>query len=113
MNAPQYGYQPYPAQREGIAIITQYSAIFSPLFATRKPKLLVDGAEMPVAGWGRADYTVDVPPGQFVELEYRAPLFSFSRGAPGPRPQRYPGAGAVIAFISICVLITVILLLVG
>jgi hypothetical protein len=62
---------------------------------------------------GRADYTVDVPPGQFVELEYRAPLFSFSRGALGPRPQRYPGAGAVIAFISICVLITAILLLVG
>jgi hypothetical protein len=49
------------------------------------------------------------PPGQFVELEYRAPLFSFSRGALGPPPQRYPGVGAVIAFISICLLIIVIL----
>jgi hypothetical protein len=29
MNAPQYGYQPYPAPREGIAITTQYSVIFS------------------------------------------------------------------------------------
>lgn len=58
---------------------------------------------------GRADYTIDVPPDQFVELEYRAPLFSFSRGALGLLPQRYPGVGAVIAFISICVLIIVIL----
>ncbi|MDT5230554.1 MAG: hypothetical protein QOI39_1054 [Mycobacterium sp.] len=87
---------------------------------------------MPVKGWGRAalplapgqhqvhvhtpyffprraDYPVDVPPGQFVELEYRAPLFSFSRVALGPPPQRYPGVGAVIAFISICLLIIVIL----
>jgi hypothetical protein len=60
---------------------------------------------------GRADYTVDVAPGQFVELEYRAPMFSFSRGALGPPPQRYPGVGAVIALISICVLIIVIMLI--
>jgi hypothetical protein len=29
----------------------------------------------------------------------------------GPPPQRYPGVGAVIALISICVLIIVIMLL--
>jgi hypothetical protein len=99
---------------------------------------VVDGVETPVAGWGRtvlpaapgqhrlhvhtpyvfprragrADYTVDVPPGQFVELEYRAPLFSFSRGALGPAPQRYLGVGAVITFMSICLLIIVILLII-
>jgi hypothetical protein len=32
MSTPQYGYQPYPAQREGIAITMQYSAVFTPLF---------------------------------------------------------------------------------
>ena len=139
MNAPQYGYQPYPAQRAGIAITTQYSVIFSTWFATVKPKIVVDGVEMPVKGWGRtalpvtpgqhqvhvhtpyffprragrADYTVDVPPGQFVELEYRAPLFSFSRGALGPPPQRYPGVVVVTAFISICLLIIAILQIVN
>ena len=121
MTAPQYGYQPYPAPREGIAITTQFSFL-TWLYAMLKPKIFLNGYEMPVGGWGRAvypaqpgqyhvhvylpywlpsragpaDYTVAVAPGQFVELEYKAPLFTFSRGALGPPPQRYPGGAATI-----------------
>jgi hypothetical protein len=40
---------------------------------------------------GRANYTVAVAPGQLVELEYKAALFTFSRGSLGPPPQRYTG----------------------
>jgi hypothetical protein len=78
---------------------------------------LPERLEMPAWGWGRAvypappgqyhlhvylpywlpsragpaDYTVAVAPGQLVELEYKAPLFTFSRGSLGPPPQRYTG----------------------
>jgi hypothetical protein len=46
---------------------------------------------------GPADYTVAVVPGQLVELVYKAPLFTFSRGSLGPPPQRYTGVAATIA----------------
>jgi hypothetical protein len=94
MTAPQYGYQPYPAPREGIAITTQFSFL-TWLYAVLKPKIFLNGYEMPAWGWGRAvypappgqyhvhaylpywhpsragsaDYTVAVAPGQLVELE--------------------------------------------
>ena len=71
-----------------------------------KPKIAVDGYEVPSVGWGRtvvpgspgrhhvrlhtpyflpprlgpADTTVDVHPGRIAELEYKAPLFAFSPG---------------------------------
>jgi hypothetical protein len=35
----------------------------------------------------------------FVELEYKAPLFTFSRGSLGPPPQRYNGVAATIAIV--------------
>jgi hypothetical protein len=44
---------------------------------------------------GPADYVVDVAPGHIVDLEYRTPLWSFSRGSLGPPPQGYNGAAAV------------------
>jgi hypothetical protein len=59
---------------------------------------------------GRADYLTAVQPGQLVELEYRAPFFSFSRGSLGPPPQRYGGVGAVIALVTICVVLIAIML---
>ncbi|MFC4069597.1 hypothetical protein [Actinoplanes subglobosus] len=43
---------------------------------------------------GSADTTVVAVPGRTVELEYRAPMLSFLRGALGVPPQRYPGAAA-------------------
>jgi hypothetical protein len=57
---------------------------------------------------GPADYTAVVNPGQFIELEYKAPLFTFSRGSLGPPPQRYNGIGVQIAMIA--VLVAIILL---
>jgi hypothetical protein len=48
---------------------------------------------------GPADNTVAVVPGQLVELEYKAPLFTFSRGSLGPPPQRYTGVAATIAVV--------------
>lgn len=40
---------------------------------------------------GPADTTVWLEPGEMVELEYRAPLLAFARGALGPAPQEWPG----------------------
>ena len=101
---------------------------FSPLtwlYALVKPKIFLNGYEMPAWGWGRAvypappgryhvhvylpywlpsrvgpaDFTAVVNPGQFVELEYKAPLMTFSRGSLGPPPQRYNGVAATIAIV--------------
>ncbi|MEU4161525.1 hypothetical protein [Actinoplanes sp. NPDC026670] len=48
---------------------------------------------------GSADTTVVALPGHTVELEYRAPMLSFLRGALGLPPQRYPGAAAAAALL--------------
>jgi hypothetical protein len=136
MNAPQYGYQPYPAPREGIAITAQFSFL-TWLYAVLKPKVFLNGYEMPAWGWGRAvypaspgqyhvhvylpywlpsragpaDYTVVVAPGQLLELEYKAPLFTFSRGSLGPPPQRYAGVAATIAVVALLIFLVVWILL--
>ena len=39
--------------------------------------------------------------GQLVELEYKAPLFTFTRGSLGPPPQRYTGVAATIAVVVV------------
>lgn len=137
MGAPQYGHQPYYAPPEGIAITTRYNAAFGTFFDFFKPAIFVDGVEAYVQGWGRtavpaaagrhqvhvytkyvfprrtgpADYTVEVPAGEYVELEYRAPVFSFSRGSLGPPPQRYNGVWPVVALIGGCVLLIAIMLI--
>lgn len=46
---------------------------------------------------GKADTVVPVSPGQIIDVEYRAPLWTFSPGSLGPVPQRYNGAGAMAA----------------
>ncbi|WP_264023253.1 hypothetical protein [Mycolicibacterium pyrenivorans] len=126
-----------PAQ--GIAISTAYFPL-SWGFVFFKPKVLLNGYEMPVVGWGRgvyptwpgryhvqvfvpylipsrvgvADHTVLVNPGQLVELEYKMPLWTFSRGALGPPPQRYSGVavivGAALAALVITSALTIVLL---
>jgi hypothetical protein len=122
--APQYGPPP-----SGIAITTKYSFL-AWLYAVVKPKIYLNGYEVPVMGWGRtflptapgqyhvhvytpywfpsrvgpADYSVVVHPGHLVELEYKAPVFTFVRGSLGPPPQRYNGMGATIALVAIVVL---------
>ena len=130
--------QPYGPPRggpppQGIVLVTQYFAL-SWLFATVRPKVFVNGYEIPVWGWGRivvplvpgryhlhvytpyffptrvgpADYSVDVHPGHFVELEYKTPLWTFSRGALGPAPQRYPGIAAMTVFAAVMFLVVVV-----
>jgi hypothetical protein len=132
VNAPQYGYQPYQAAREDVAITSRFSPLAF-MFATVKPKVFLNGYEMPVPGWGRtafpptpgqyhvhvhtpyffptrvgpADYTAVVNPGQFVELEYKAPLFTFVRGSLGPPSQSYKGIGATIAIIAVSVALVI------
>lgn len=93
-----------------------------------KPKVAIDG--YPVAAeWGRtvipvhpgdhrvdvytpyflpsrvgpADVTVNVAPGQLVELEYRSPVTAFSRGSLGAPPQKYNGMVILIVLLSLVV----------
>lgn len=132
MNAPQWP-SPYPPPGTAIAITTAYFPL-SWVFAMVKPKAFVNGSEMAMPGWGRvvfpvwpgqyhvhvftpyfipnrvgpADYSVIVQPGQLVELEYKAPLWNFSRGSLGPPPQGYNGMGVMIASIAAAVLVVVL-----
>jgi len=50
---------------------------------------------------GPADLVVPVQPGQTVELEYKAPLWSFSPGSLGAPPQSYNGRTAMIALMAL------------
>jgi len=91
---------------------------------------------MPVTGWGRviypawpgqyhvqvfvpclilprvgpADYAVMVHAGQVVELEYKVPLWTFSRGSLGPPPQAYNGAALIIGIAGASVVVIVIVI---
>jgi len=97
-----------------------------------KPRLHVNGHQV-ANGWGRhvipvppgqyhvnvyvpyllpprigpADLGVNVYPGQTVELEYRAPMINFMKGALGTPPQKYPGMTASIV-ISVVALLFVL-----
>jgi hypothetical protein len=117
---------PYGQAGEGIAVNTQFFPLAWVLFFV-KPKVAVDGQEIPVSGWGRthvparpgqhhvhvyvpyflppkmgpADATADVRPGQVAELEYKAPMWAFSAGSLGVGPQKYNGVGITIAIVAI------------
>jgi hypothetical protein len=123
-HGPQPG--PYGQAGEGIAVNTQFFPLAWVLFFV-KPKVAVDGQEIPVSGWGRthvparpgqhhvhvyvpyflppkmgpADATADVRPGQVAELEYKAPIWAFSAGSLGVGPQKYNGVGITIAIVAI------------
>ncbi len=78
MNAPRYGYQPYQAPREGIAITTRFSPLMW-LFATVTPKIFVNGYQMPVAGWGQVVFPLT--PGQY-QVHVHTPYFFPQRVGP-------------------------------
>jgi hypothetical protein len=108
---PSYG-QP----SEGIAVTARWLR-----WVTSKPKIFVDGDEMPAVGWGRtvvparpgrhhvhvhvprrvfwprrmgpADTVVEVYPGRLVELECKKPVWQWSPGSLGAAPQSYNGVG--------------------
>jgi len=135
LSTPEYGQQPYYAPLEGISINYLFNRAFGSFFDFFSPKVFIDGVEIPAQRWGKADllvpagkhqvhvytkyffpprtgpadYTVEVPPGQFVELEYRAPVFSFARGSLGPPPQRYRGVWPVVALIGGSLLLLVLM----
>ncbi len=118
---PQYG-----PPGEGIVVNTQFFPLAWVLFFV-KPKIFLDGQQMPAAGWGRthlparagqhhvhvhvpyflppklgpADAMADVRPGQVAELEYKAPVWSFSPGSLGVGPQKYNGVGITLAIVAI------------
>jgi hypothetical protein len=136
----QYGQPPaqqqYGHPSEGIAVTTHFFPL-AWLFFFIKPKIFIDGHESPPAAWGRtvlparpgqhqvhvytpyflpsrvgpADATADVRPGQVTELEYKAPLWSFSPGSLGVGPQKYNGVGITIAVIAIPFVILILFFL--
>jgi hypothetical protein len=60
---------------------------------------------------GSADYDAVVSPGQWVEVEYKPPLWSFSKGSLGPAPQSYRGVVPMVAFIGGMLAIVVLMIL--
>jgi hypothetical protein len=123
---PQYGYYP----REGIVVTAQYMPL-AWMYAMVKPRIIVNGREMPTHGWGRtvvpappgqyhvhvhtpyflpsrvgsADHAVVVQPGQWVELEYKVPVWTFSPGSLGPPPQTYNGKTAMMVVSIVAVVL--------
>ncbi|WP_280118971.1 hypothetical protein [Gordonia polyisoprenivorans] len=122
-------------QQQGVAIDAKFFPLMWLLFFI-KPKIVVDGHELP-GTWGRneiplppgqhhvhvhvpyflpprigpADFPVLVQPGQGVELEYRAPVWAYSRGSLGPAPQQYNGVGLAIAISVIPVVLIVLIVI--
>ena len=115
--SPPSGLPSYGQPNEGIAVTTKTFRIGTKLL---KPKLIVDGSEIPAVRWGRtviptlpgqhhvhvhvpyfawprrigpADTDVAVYPGKLTELEYRRPAWPYSAGSLGAGPQRYNGVG--------------------
>ena len=112
-----------PQQGSGIALTTKYHwlAFMLGLF---KPVIEINGYRAGNA-WGRqviplqpgqyqlhvhvpylwplgtANLPVNVYPDQFVELEYRAPMIAFIRGALGAPPQKWPGMVATIILFAV------------
>ncbi|BCY07510.1 hypothetical protein [Actinoplanes sp. L3-i22] len=123
-----------PARGEGgatIAVTMRYAplAFVLGLFT---PVLEIDGKDVP-AGWSRvttpvafgehhvhvhipyllpsrigaAETTVVALPGRTAELEYRAPMLAFLRGALGPPPQKYPGLVLAVVLFVVAVVLAV------
>ncbi len=123
-----------PARGDGgatIAVTMRYAplAVVLGLFT---PVLEIDGKNVP-ASWGRvttpvalgehhvhvhvpyllparigaAETTVVALPGRTTELEYRAPLLAFLRGALGPPPQKYPGLALAVVLLIVAMVLAI------
>ncbi|MGC4934528.1 hypothetical protein ACLQ3C_12705 [Gordonia sp. DT30] len=123
-------------QQQGVVIDTKFFPL-AWMLTFFKPTITVDGYDLPATTWGRnqiplppgqhhvhvhvpyflpprigpADLPVTVAPGQSVELEYRAPVWTFSRGSLGPGPQSYNGVGASIAIFAVAILLILLIIL--
>jgi hypothetical protein len=136
----QQGYAPQGAQTPGGQAQLVLDLKYFPLnfiFALFKPKVAINGHEFP-ARWGRnaipmpaghhhvhvhvpyilppqigpADLQVPLQQGQSVELEYRAPVFAFSRGAMGPGPQPWNGMGITMALMGVPIALALLIFLI-
>lgn len=135
-----YGYGQQGAQAPGGQAQLVLDLKYFPLnfiFALFKPKVAINGHEFP-ARWGRnaipmpaghhhvhvhvpyilppqigpADLQVPLQQGQSVELEYRAPVFAFSRGAMGAGPQPWNGMGIAMALMGVPMVFALLIFLI-
>jgi hypothetical protein len=118
--------QPVPSGAQAHLVLDVKRHWLGFLLAMITPKIILNGHQMLVR-WGRntiplppgqyhlhvhlpyflpsqigpADLTVWLQPGMALELEYRAPVWAYSRGALGPAPQPWNGKGCIIALLAI------------
>lgn len=126
---------PQPAA-EGLVVTIQSPPLLLSWAGALKPVITVNGHPLPTASQGRnvvpappgpyrvhvhlsyvmppkmgpADHDCTVAPGQWVDLEYKPPLWSFSKGSLGPPPQKYNGIVPMVALIGGCLLVLLLLL---
>jgi hypothetical protein len=131
VSAPYPSPQGQPAPGATLAVTAKFFPMAFFFFFV-KPAITVDGYAVPGV-WGRnvipvapgqhqlhvhtpyflpskvgpADTTVDVAPGQTVELEYRSPVVVFLNGALGAPPQKYPGMVVLIVIYIVLALLIV------
>jgi hypothetical protein len=131
MNAPYPSQPGQPMPGATIAVTAKFFPMAFFFFFV-KPAITVDGYPVPGV-WGRnaipvapgrhqvhvhtpyflpsrvgpADTTVDVAPGQTLEVEYRCPVVVFMNGAIGAPPQKYPGMPVLIALYVVLALFIV------
>ncbi|MET9328261.1 hypothetical protein [Tsukamurella sp. NPDC003166] len=141
VSRPPYGgpQQPPAAYAQqgvpGLVITTKYFPL-SWMFAFCKPVIAVDGHEsrgvwgpnpIPVgpgrhhvhvhvpyvfpSRTGPADLVVDVVPGRPTELQYKAPVWTFSAGSLGEGEQKYNGVGILVAVMAVPIALLVLMLL--
>jgi hypothetical protein len=60
---------------------------------------------------GQADYDAVVAPGQWVDLEYKPPLWSFSKGSLGPPPQSYRGVWPTVVLVGGCLVFIALMII--
>lgn len=125
---------PYPPAggQSSIAITTKFFPLAF-LLLLFKPRIAINGQELPPQGWGRvavpvtpgnynvhvhvpylipskigkADLALSVAPGQNVELEYRAPMWVISGGSLGAPPQKYNGMVPMIVITAVALLLVI------
>ncbi|WP_459548812.1 hypothetical protein [Nocardia sp. X0981] len=131
--------QPAPNDPPGLTVHCSYTPMAF-LLAITKPKILVNGQQVPNTRWGvnhvpvgagnyqvrvttpwlfdmgPAEVPVQVQPGQAVRYYYRTPALIFLNGAIGPVPQKTPGMVVMYviwAFVALIFLLNIILMLVA
>lgn len=130
---------PYQQPREGLVIDVTSPPVLLSWAGLITPVISVNGWPVPTSTQGRntvpappgpyrvhvhlpymlpkqmgpADYDAVVQPGQWVHLEYKPPLWSFSRGSLGAPPQSYNGLVPMVAVIGGSLLVLLLMMIVA